>query len=50
MRALLVQALEPRAMAAVDQHSDYRTDPWNRLTRTSEFITLTIYGDTAAAM
>jgi uncharacterized protein (DUF2236 family) len=49
LRALLIQALEPRAMAAVDQHSDYRTDPWNRLTRTSEFITLTIYGDTAAA-
>lgn len=50
LRALLIQALEPRALAAVDQHSDYRTDPWKRLTRTSEFITLTIYGDTAAAM
>lgn len=50
LRALLIQALEPRAMAAVDQHSDYRTDPWKRLTRTSEFITLTIYGDTVAAM
>lgn len=50
LRALLIQALEPRAMAAVDQHSNYRTDPWQRLTRTSEFITLTIYGDTAAAL
>jgi uncharacterized protein (DUF2236 family) len=50
LRALLIQALEPRAMAAVDQHSDYRTDPWKRLTRTSEFITLTIYGDTEAAL
>lgn len=50
LRALLVQAMEPRAMAAVDQHSNYRTEPWKRLTRTSEFITLTIYGDTAAAM
>jgi uncharacterized protein (DUF2236 family) len=50
LRALLLQALEPRAMAAVDQHSNYRTEPWERLTRTSEFITLTIYGDTAAAM
>ena len=37
-------------MAAVDQHSNYRTEPWKRLTRTSEFITLTIYGDTAAAL
>jgi uncharacterized protein (DUF2236 family) len=27
MRALLVQALEPRAMAAVDQHSKFREDP-----------------------
>jgi uncharacterized protein (DUF2236 family) len=50
LRALLIQALEPRAIAAVDQHSNYREDPWKRLTRTSEFITLTIYGDTAAAM
>jgi uncharacterized protein (DUF2236 family) len=50
LRALLLQALEPRAMAAVDQHSNYRTEPWERLTRTSEFITLTIYGDTAAAL
>lgn len=50
LRALLIQALEPRAMAAVDQHSNYRTDPWDRLTRTSEFVTLTIYGDTAAAL
>lgn len=37
-------------MAAVDQHSNFKSDPWKRLTRTSEFITLTIYGDTAAAM
>lgn len=49
MRALLVQALEPRAMAAVDQHSDYKGDPWSRLDRTVRFILATTYGDTATA-
>ena len=49
MRALLVQALEPRAMAAVDQFSDYRADPWQRLDRTVRFILTTTYGDTATA-
>ena len=36
LRALLVQALEPRAMAAVDQHSRFREDPWGRLERTTQ--------------
>ncbi|HXY92818.1 MAG TPA: oxygenase MpaB family protein [Acidimicrobiia bacterium] len=49
MRALLVQALEPRAMAAVDQHSKFREDPWGRLDRTTKFVMDTIYGDTATA-
>ena len=49
MRALLVQALEPRAMAGVDQHSRYRTDPWGRLQRTTEFVFRTTYGDAATA-
>jgi uncharacterized protein (DUF2236 family) len=49
LRALLVQALEPRAMAAVDQHSKFREDPWGRLARTSSFVLATTYGDTAAA-
>jgi uncharacterized protein (DUF2236 family) len=49
MRALLVQALEPRAMAAVEQHSDYRADPWRRLDRTVRFILATTYGDTETA-
>jgi uncharacterized protein (DUF2236 family) len=49
MRALLVQALEPRAMAGVDQHSEYQTDPWKRLDRTVRFILATTYGDTATA-
>ncbi|HEX6312872.1 MAG TPA: oxygenase MpaB family protein [Acidimicrobiia bacterium] len=49
MRALLVQALEPRAMAAVEQHSDYEADPWARLDRTVRFILTTTYGGTAEA-
>ena len=49
LRALLVQALEPRAMAAVDQHSKFREDPWGRLERTTNFVVATTYGDTAAA-
>jgi uncharacterized protein (DUF2236 family) len=49
MRALLVQALEPRAMAGVVQHSDYKVDPWGRLNRTIRFVLHTTYGDTATA-
>ncbi len=49
MRALLVQALEPRAMAGVAQHSDYKGDPWSRLDRTVRFILATTYGDTPTA-
>jgi uncharacterized protein (DUF2236 family) len=49
MRALLVQALEPRAMAGVVQHSDYKNDPWTRLNRTFKFVLDTTYGDTPTA-
>jgi uncharacterized protein (DUF2236 family) len=49
LRALLVQALEPRAMAGVDQHSLYRADPWGRLQRTTDFVYRTTYGDRATA-
>jgi uncharacterized protein (DUF2236 family) len=49
LRALLVQGLDPRAMAAVDQHSAFREDPWGRLARTTQFVVATTYGDTEAA-
>jgi uncharacterized protein (DUF2236 family) len=49
MRALLVQALEPRAMAAVDQFGKFREDPWGRLERTTNFVLATTFGDTATA-
>jgi uncharacterized protein (DUF2236 family) len=50
MRALLVQALHPLAMAGVAQHSDYRSDPWGRLQRTSDFVMVATYGSTAEAI
>lgn len=49
IRALLVQALEPRAMAAVSDHSDFRRDPWRRFRRTSQYIVDTVFGDTDTA-
>ncbi len=49
LRALLIQACEPRAMAGVVEHSAYRADPWGRLHRTAEFVLGTTYGDTATA-
>ncbi|GAA1169043.1 oxygenase MpaB family protein [Ornithinimicrobium humiphilum] len=44
MRALLLQALHPLAMAGVGEHSGYRDDPWGRLQRTSEFLAMTTFG------
>ena len=44
LRALLLQSLHPVAMTAVAQHSDFRSDPWGRLQRTSTFLAATTYG------
>ena len=44
IRALLLQSLHPLAMAAVDQHSGYRGDPWGRLQRTSTFLAESTFG------
>ncbi|MGW7351478.1 oxygenase MpaB family protein [Streptomyces sp. NPDC054784] len=44
LRALLLQSLHPRAMAAVADHSGYQGDPWGRLQRTSTFLAMTTYG------
>ncbi len=49
LRALLLQALHPAAMAGVLQHSDYRADPWGRLLRTAEYVGTVVYGSTAEA-
>lgn len=49
MRALLYQALHPRAMAGVDQFSDFRSRPWRRLVRTIDYVLVHTYGTTAQA-
>jgi uncharacterized protein (DUF2236 family) len=49
LRALMVQALHPLAMAGVDQHSDWRTDPVGRLAATSAYEATVTFGDRASA-
>ena len=49
LRALLLQALHPLAMAGVAQHSGFREDPWGRLFRTAEYVGVTTYGTTRDA-
>jgi uncharacterized protein (DUF2236 family) len=49
LRALMVQALHPLAMAGVDQHSDWRQDPVGRLAATSTYVTTITFGERAAA-
>lgn len=44
LRALLVQALHPLAMAGVSQHSKFRDDPGLRLRRTSDYVNTVTYG------
>lgn len=49
LRSLLVQALHPVALAAVDQNSSYRHDAWGRSERTSRYQLTTTFSSTAAA-
>jgi uncharacterized protein (DUF2236 family) len=49
LRALLLQALHPLAMAGVDQHSDWRRDPVGRLAATSAYLAVITFGERAAA-
>jgi uncharacterized protein (DUF2236 family) len=46
LRSLYLQALHPRAVAAVAQNSGYRSDPWGRLVRTSDYVGTVVYGST----
>ncbi|NUR48853.1 MAG: DUF2236 domain-containing protein [Hamadaea sp.] len=48
-RALLLQALHPRAIAGVMQNSDFKHDPWGRLQRTITYVATVVYGTTAQA-
>jgi uncharacterized protein (DUF2236 family) len=49
LRALYLQALHPRAIAGVIQHSDFRQDAWGRLMRTADYVGTVVFGTTADA-
>jgi uncharacterized protein (DUF2236 family) len=49
LRALMIQALHPLAMAGVDQHSNWREDPIGRLAATSGYLATVSFGEKAAA-
>jgi uncharacterized protein (DUF2236 family) len=49
LRALIIQSLNPLAMAGIDQHSDYLEHPLSRLRRTAEYVATIVYGDCASA-
>jgi uncharacterized protein (DUF2236 family) len=49
LRALLLQAIHPLAMAGVSAHSNFRADPWGRLFRTAQYVGIVTYGTTAEA-
>ena len=49
LRALMLQALHPLAMAGVDQHSNWRADPVGRLAATSGYLATITFGDRAGA-
>jgi len=46
LRALLLQAVHPAAMAGVIDHSDFRADPWGRLRRTADYVGTVAFGST----
>lgn len=50
LSSLMVQALHPRALAAVWDHSDFRRDLKGRLGRTAYFVAATTYGGRALAL
>jgi uncharacterized protein (DUF2236 family) len=48
-RALLLQLAHPLVAEGVDQHSDFRSDPWARLAGTLRSYLRIVYGSEAAA-
>jgi uncharacterized protein (DUF2236 family) len=49
LRALMLQALHPHALAGVVQHSDFRERPMHRLRQTATYVSTTTFGTTAQA-
>lgn len=50
LRALLIQAMHPLAMAGVAQYSDFRRDPLKRLRGTSAYVASVVFGDRETAL
>jgi len=50
IRALLLQALHPLALAGVAEHSGFKQDPWGRLGRTADFVATLTYGTRSDAI
>jgi uncharacterized protein (DUF2236 family) len=48
-RALLLQIAHPQVAAGVNDHSDFRADPWRRLAGTLRSYLTIVYGSTAVA-
>jgi uncharacterized protein (DUF2236 family) len=48
-RALLLQLAHPAVAAGVHEHSDFRADPWRRLSATLRSYLTIVYGTTRAA-
>jgi uncharacterized protein (DUF2236 family) len=48
-RALLLQIAHPAVAAGVDEHSDFRADPWRRLQGTLRSYLAIVYGSTTTA-
>jgi uncharacterized protein (DUF2236 family) len=48
-RALLLQIAHPSIAAGVNEHSDFRADPWRRLRGTLRSYLTIVYGSTTAA-
>jgi uncharacterized protein (DUF2236 family) len=48
-RALLLQLAHPAVAEGVNDHSDFRTDPWRRLAGTLRSYLTIVYGSTGAA-
>jgi uncharacterized protein (DUF2236 family) len=42
--ALLLQVAHPTVGAGVTEHSQFKADPWGRLWRTLDYVTMTVYG------
>ncbi|HEX2085906.1 MAG TPA: oxygenase MpaB family protein [Solirubrobacteraceae bacterium] len=49
LRALMLQALHPHALAGVVQHSDFRERPMHRLRQTATYVATTTFGTTEQA-